>query len=51
MSHATIRWISGPVLRARVQGPFFLRESVHVGPDALLGEVVRLDGDDHRAGP
>jgi V/A-type H+-transporting ATPase subunit A len=46
VSHAAIRWISGPVLRATVRGPFFLRECVRVGPDALLGEVVRIDGEE-----
>jgi V/A-type H+-transporting ATPase subunit A len=46
VSRATIRWISGPVLRAGVEGPFALREAVRVGPRALLGEVVRLDGDE-----
>jgi V/A-type H+/Na+-transporting ATPase subunit A len=46
MSRATIRWISGPVLRAVAEGAFALREAVHVGPRALLGEVVRLDGDE-----
>ena len=45
MSRAVIRWISGPVLHARAEGPFALREAVRVGPQALLGEVVRLDGD------
>ena len=45
MSRALIRWISGPVLHARAEGPFALREAVRVGPQALLGEVVRLDGD------
>ena len=46
MSRASIRWISGPVLRAVAEGPFALREAVRVGPRALLGEVVRLDGDE-----
>ena len=46
MSIANIEWISGPVLRARVQGAFAMREAVEVGAQALLGEVVRLDGDD-----
>ena len=45
MSRALIRWISGPVLHARAEGPFALREAVRVGPQGLLGEVVRLDGD------
>jgi V/A-type H+-transporting ATPase subunit A len=46
MSIAVIRWISGPVLRAVASGPFALREAVRVGPRALLGEVVRLEGDE-----
>ncbi len=45
MSRATICWISGPVLHARAEGRFALREAVHVGPHALLGEVVRIAGD------
>ncbi len=46
MSRATIRWISGPVLRRVARGPFALREAVRVGPQALLGEVVRIDRDE-----
>ncbi|MFO1317948.1 MAG: V-type ATP synthase subunit A [Burkholderiales bacterium] len=46
MSVASIRWISGPVLRAKAAGPFALREAVRVGPQALLGEVVRLVDDE-----
>jgi len=42
MSLATLSWISGPVLRARPQGPFGLRESVTVGKERLLGEVIRV---------
>jgi V/A-type H+-transporting ATPase subunit A len=45
MSLATVRWIAGPVLHAVKQGPFSLRESVRVGPQALLGEVVRINAD------
>ena len=40
-----MRWIAGPVLHAVTQGPFSLRESVRVGPQALLGEVVRIHDD------
>ena len=46
MSRARIHWVSGPVLRAVAETPFALREAVRVGPAALLGEVVRLDGDE-----
>jgi V/A-type H+/Na+-transporting ATPase subunit A len=42
VSIAIVRWIAGPVLHAVKQGPFALRESVRVGPRALLGEVVRI---------
>ncbi len=46
MSRGLIRWISGPVLRATTHDPFAMREAVHVGPSALLGEVVRIDSDE-----
>jgi V/A-type H+/Na+-transporting ATPase subunit A len=46
MSRASIRWISGPALRAVAEGPFAMRESVRIGPQALLGEVVSIDGDE-----
>ena len=45
MSRAAICSIAGPVLHAVATGPFALREAVRVGDNALLGEVVRLDGD------
>lgn len=46
MKTATVRQISGPVLRARTSDAFVMREAVRVGPRELLGEVVRLDGDE-----
>lgn len=46
MSIARISWISGPVLRARALGPFRLREAVRVGERGLLGEVIRMQGDE-----
>jgi V/A-type H+-transporting ATPase subunit A len=45
MSTASTTWISGPVLRARPDGSFVLREAVTVGPDRLLGEVIRIARD------
>ena len=45
MSLAIVSMIAGPVLHAKRQGPFPLRQSVRVGPDALLGEVVRIHDD------
>ncbi len=43
---AVIRSISGPVLQARAEGQFRLREGILVGPQQLLGEVIRLQQDD-----
>ena len=46
MSRAVITWIGGPVLRARMTGPFTVYEAVSVGPRRLLGEVVQLKGEE-----
>lgn len=43
---ATVTWISGPVLRARTRGAFQVNEAVWVGPQRLLGEVIRIHGDE-----
>ena len=45
MSKAAIHWVGGPVLRADVEGQFHVHEAVAVGKNALLGEVIQLDGD------
>jgi V/A-type H+-transporting ATPase subunit A len=42
VSQAVISWIGGPVLRARMTGPFSVYEAVFVGPRRLLGEVIQL---------
>ena len=42
MSEALLSWVSGPVLRARPQGPFAVNEAVLIGAQRLLGEVIRL---------
>ena len=46
MSGARIRWISGPVLRARTADTFHVHEAIAVGPHALPGEVIQLNGDE-----
>ncbi len=46
MSRARISWIGGPVLRARMEGPFSIYEALSVGPARLLGEVIQLRGDE-----
>jgi V/A-type H+-transporting ATPase subunit A len=46
MSNAVITWIGGPVLRARVSGPFSIFEALAVGERRLLGEVIQLRGDE-----
>lgn len=46
MSSARIRWISGPVLRARTSDAFHMQEAITVGPDALPGEIIQLSSDE-----
>ena len=46
MVDAVITWISGPVMRARTSRQLHVSEAVVVGADRLLGEVIRVDGDD-----
>ena len=45
-AEATITWISGPVLRARTRGAFHVNEATLVGHQRLLGEVIRVAGDE-----
>lgn len=44
MADASITWISGPVLRARTQAVFSINEAALVGEQRLLGEVIRING-------
>ncbi len=46
MSHASISWVGGPVLRAKMQGSFQVNEALSVGKGRLLGEVIQLRGDE-----
>jgi len=46
VSRANITWIGGPVLRARVEGPFSIFEALAVGERGLLGEVIQLRGEE-----
>jgi V/A-type H+-transporting ATPase subunit A len=43
---ARIFELGGPVLRAHADGAFRLNEAVAVGRDRLIGEVLRLDGNE-----
>ena len=45
-SDANIIWISGPVLRARVQRKLRINEAVLIGSERLLGEVIRINEDE-----
>ena len=40
-----LTWISGPVVRARINGPLSLLEQVYVGEAGLTGEVIGLNHD------
>ncbi len=42
MNIASILSVAGPVVKAVRHGPLSMGEAVHIGPNALLGEVVRL---------
>ncbi len=46
MTMAVATWLAGPVLKARPEGAFVLREAVRVGKKGLLGEVIRLGEDE-----
>lgn len=46
MTSATIKSVSGPVVTARRNAPLAVGESVRVGPNALLGEIMRLGAED-----
>ncbi|HEY2339791.1 MAG TPA: hypothetical protein VGH75_04615, partial [Steroidobacteraceae bacterium] len=46
MTDAHIRWISGPVLRARTSDTFHVHEAIAVGRYGLLGEVIQLNRDE-----
>jgi len=45
MSRAEVYWINGPVVRARSDSPFRMKEAVFVGEARLAGEVIGLDGE------
>jgi len=44
-ARAEVFWINGPVLKARPEGNFQMKEAVVVGEDRLTAEVIRLDVD------
>jgi V/A-type H+-transporting ATPase subunit A len=46
VSLAHVRWLSGPVLRARAEGPFQIGEAVRVGEQGLIGEINSIQGDE-----
>lgn len=46
MNLATLCWVSGPVLRARTSAAFRIGEAVRVGERRLLGEAIKLEGDE-----
>ena len=46
MTSGRIITVNGPVVRASGMRDFAMREMVNVGSLALLGEIIRLDGDD-----
>jgi V/A-type H+-transporting ATPase subunit A len=45
VADAIVTRLAGPVLHARALRPFTLNEAALVGPDRLLGEVIRINED------
>lgn len=45
MSSGEVFWINGPVVKARSDEPFSMKEAVSVGEAGLAAEVIRLDGE------
>ena len=41
----TVSWISGPVVKAKGMLGFTMMESVEVGEERLIGEIISLNGD------
>lgn len=46
MSQGYIHWIGGPVLRAKSTDEFHVHEAIRVGPNHILGEVIRVSEDE-----
>lgn len=46
MSRARITWVGGPVVRAQSGDSFYIHEAILVGTNELLGEVIKLDGEE-----
>ena len=46
MSRGRISWIGGPVLRAKSEDEFHVNEAKRVGPNHILGEVIRVSTDE-----
>ena len=41
-----VDFVNGPVIRATGMRDFGMREVVHVGPKKLMGEIIKMDGDE-----
>lgn len=46
MTDAVVSWISGPVARAKTLRQFHVSEAVLIGDERLLGEVIRIEGEE-----
>lgn len=41
----TVEFVNGPVIKAVGMRDFGMREVVHVGPKKLMGEIIKMEGD------
>lgn len=46
VDHRRVKKVSGPVVIAEGMGGSAMYELVRVGPEQLIGEIIRLEGDD-----
>ena len=45
LHRGTVEFVNGPVIKAAGMRDFGMREVVHVGPKKLMGEIIKMDGD------
>ena len=45
LHQGTVEFVNGPVIKAAGMRDFGMREVVHVGPKKLMGEIIKMDGD------
>ena len=50
LHQGTVEFVNGPVIKANGMRDFGMREVVKVGPHKLMGEIIKMDGDNATIG-